>query len=108
MCVADCPEVPGMPRTIQVIRPSTTTEAIGAAPYVVARVSWFAGSRPSRGSRLGTEDSLAGAHAIWVVSMTNVATAAQATTIRLSAPICATNGIEANRTNRIRSQTTMV
>src|SRR5215831_1509188 len=107
MCVADWSEVPGMPCTIQVIRPSTTTEAIGATPYVVASVSWLAGSRPSRGSRLGTEDSLAGAHAICVVSMMNVATAAQPTTILLFELSWPTSGIEANSTNLITSQTTI-
>src|SRR5215470_7477737 len=97
-----------MPWTIQVSAPSTTTEAIGAMPYVVASVSWFAFSSRSRGSRFGTDESLAGAQTICVDSIMNVAAAAQPTTSLESVVTSATVGIDANSTNRIRSQTTIV
>ena len=97
-----------MPSTIQVNEASTTTDAIGASPYVVASVSWFAFSSRSRGSRFGTDESFAGAHTICVDSMMNVATAAHPTTSFESLVSSATVGIEVNSTNRIMSQTTMV
>src|SRR5215475_2387253 len=97
-----------MPWTIQVIAPSTTTDAIGAMPYVVASVSWFALSSRSRGIRFGTDESFAGPHTICSVSMMNVATAAQPTTNLESLVASATVGIDANSTNRATSQTTIV
>src|SRR5215467_9210440 len=97
-----------MPSTIHVIAASTTTDAIGATPYVVASVSWLAFSRRSRGIRFGTDESFAGAHTIWSVSMMNVAIAAQPTTTFVLSVANATVGIDANSTNRLTSQKTIV
>ncbi|OLE21584.1 MAG: hypothetical protein AUG44_27140 [Actinobacteria bacterium 13_1_20CM_3_71_11] len=71
-------------------------------------MSWLARSRRARGSRLGTEASFAGPHAICIASMTNVATVAQPTMIFASLVSSVIPGIEANMTNRVRSETTIV
>ena len=71
-------------------------------------VSWLETSSRARGIRLGTAASLAGIQISVIVSMRNVATAAQPTTRPPLTPESATSGIEANRTNRNRSQMTMV
>jgi hypothetical protein len=86
------------------IAPAST----GVAPYVVASVSWLADSRRPRGSRLGTEASFAGPHAICSVSIANVATAAQPTTSRESLVMSVIPGIDANSRKRPMSQTTIV
>ncbi len=93
-------------RDTRLSRPNTTA-ATGAEPYVAMSVSWLAPSSCSRGTRFGTEASLAGIQNRLTVSMKNEATSRYSSEVSLLATD-PTTGIDRNSEKRSKSQTTIV